>query len=86
MDKFIRVGEDRFQRIRIRRDVGDDHVEREQERDEPRAQPGHQKPAAETLQEGDKPSIHARQRDVQALKKIRDVRDAVQLAPAGLEK
>src|SRR5579871_6662848 len=84
--ELVGRGEEGHQRLAVGRNVGNQHVAYAQQRQQARSQAQSEENSANKLQQRDEPRIGGGSGYPETGKKLDDVRDVVQLAPAGLRK
>src|SRR3984885_906659 len=82
--ELVGVGEDREQGLSIRRNIGDDHVDDQGQRNEARAEPEEEKQATSELKRRDKIGVEYGRGYAKRGKEVYDLTDISQLSPAGL--
>src|SRR5580704_19738083 len=80
--ELVGIGDDREQGLSIRRNVGDDHVDDQGQRNEPRAEPEKEKQAASEFKRRDKIGVQYGGRYTKIGKEVYDLTDISQLPPA----
>ncbi len=69
-DKFVRVGENTFDSIDLRCEIGDDGDKYKRKGDEPGTQPGQKQQSSKAFRSAGKVNIEGGEGDVQALKEL----------------